>query len=61
MNDPRGRAGKGGIDRLLGGGFRANHATVGLHNQQRGFHPKLPQVPVQVLDVVADPWHDVGV
>ena len=58
---PGSRAGKGGIDRLPGGSFHADHAPVGLHNQQGGLHSQIPKLPVQILDVVADPRHDVGV
>ena len=60
-HDPGGRAGKAGVDRLPGGGFRADDSPVGLHNQQGGLDTQLPQVAVQVFDVVADPRHDVGV
>ena len=60
-HDPGCRAGEGGVDRLLRGGFRAYHASVGLHNQQGGLHSQFPQFPRQVLDVIADAGHYVGV
>ena len=60
-HDPGSRAGKAGVDRLPGGGFRADDSPVGLHNQQGGLNSQITQVAVQVFDVVADPRHDVGV